>query len=381
MKFKKAKPTASGAVETVPSPQCKHPFYALSQYTPLMPPEYRLYQSLREAVPVLDAAVGKLCRLLGHFKVECSDERATRALTRFLQTVRVGATGQGIDTFLSAYFDQLLTGGTAIGEIVLTRSGENIAALYNAPADLVELRQEENPLECTICVRQTGASVPVAHPERILLTALNPEPGHAAGSSLFRSLPFVSSVLLKIYNTIGVNFERLGNLRFAVTYNPGENSLDRAYAKERAQQIAEQWGAAMQSSEPKDFISVGDVNIRVIGADNQIIDTEIPVRQMLEQIVSITGLPPFMLGLSWSTTERMSTQQADILTSELEAYRRVLSPILYRICNFWLRCAGYYCCAEIVWDDINLQDETELAKARLLRAQAAQIEEKLKGSV
>ena len=37
------------------------------------------------------------------------------------------------------------------------------------------------------------------------------------------------------------------------------------------------------------------------------------MRQILEQLVAKTGLPPFLLGLNWSTTERMSTQQADIL--------------------------------------------------------------------
>ena len=344
-----------------------------------MPAEYRLYQSLREAVPVLDSAIRKLCRLLGKFTVVCGDKRVDGELNEFLDTVKVGPTGQGIDSFISTYFDQLLTGGTAIGEIVLTRSGERIAALYNAPADMVDLKQDENPLNCTVCIRKGSKSVPAAHPERILLTSLNPEPGHVEGNSLFRSLPFVTSILLKIYNTIGVNFDRIGNLRFAVTYNPGDNSLDKAYAKERAEQIAEQWGKAMQSREPKDFISVGDVKISVIGADNQIIDTEVPVRQMLEQVVSITGLPPFMLGLSFTTTERMSTQQADILTSEMESYRRTLNPILQRICRMWLLKSGYYLTPKIVWDDINLQDETELAKARLLRAQAAQIEEKLKG--
>lgn len=64
-------------------------------------------------------------------------------------------------------------------------------------------------------------------------------------------------------------------------------------------------------------MAVGDVSIKVIGADNQWIDTEVPVRQMLEQIVAKLSIPPFMLGLSWSTTERMSKQQADGLTSEL----------------------------------------------------------------
>lgn len=56
----------------------------------------------------------------------------------------------------------------------------------------------------------------------------------------------------------------------------------------------------------RDFVSVGDVSIKAIGADNQILDSETPVRQILEQLVAKTGLPPFMLGLSWSSTERMS---------------------------------------------------------------------------
>ena len=59
------------------------------------------------------------------------------------------------------------------------------------------------------------------------------------------------------------------------------------------------------------------MGIKVIGADNQVLDSQVPVRQMLEQIVAKLGVPPFLLGLSWSTTERMSAQQADLLTSEL----------------------------------------------------------------
>ena len=71
--------------------------------------------------------------------------------------------------------------------------------------------------------------------------------------------------------------------------------------------MASQWADTMrESGQVKDFVAVGDVDIKVIGADNQALDTQVPVRQMLEQIVAKLGLPPFILGLSWSTTERMS---------------------------------------------------------------------------
>ena len=81
----------------------------------------------------------------------------------------------------------------------------------------------------------------------------------------------------------------------------------------------------------RDVVSVGDVSIKAIGADNQILDSETPVRQILEQLVAKTGLPPFMLGLSWSSTERLRAQQADMLTSELTALRRTLEPVLARV--------------------------------------------------
>ena len=81
-----------------------------------------------------------------------------------------------------------------------------------------------------------------------------------------------------------------------------------------------------------------------------------------------------MLGISWSSTERMSAVQSDMLTSELEYYRVILEPVIKRICSAWLLSQGYICSFEINWNEISLQDEVELAKARLYNAQAALIE-------
>ena len=86
-----------------------------------------------------------------------------------------------------------------------------------------------------------------------------------------------------------------------------------------------------------------------------------------------TGIPPFMLGLNWSSTERMSSQQADLLTTEVSAIRRSLTPMVERICRMWLRMNGYGGTAEAVWDDINLQDEVEDAKAALYLEQARKL--------
>ena len=123
----------------------------------------------------------------------------------------------------------------------------------------------------------------------------------------------------------------------------------------------------------RDFVAVGDVGIRVIGGDAPILDSQVPVRQILEQIVAKTGIPPFMLGLNWSSTERMSAQQADLLTTEITAIRRTLTPVLERICRLWLRMHGYSCGFQVAWEDINLQDEVEEARAALYREQARKL--------
>ena len=98
-----------------------------------------------------------------------------------------------------------------------------------------------------------------------------------------------------------------------------------------------------------------------------------PVRQILEQLVARTGIPPFMLGLSWSSTERMSAQQADLLTSEITAIRRSLEPVLLRIAELWLRLKGFDDGVTLCWEDIDLQDLVEEARAELYRAQAEQL--------
>lgn len=354
-----------------------HPFSSLKTYTPLSDANLNLYSSLREAVPIIDAAILKLTRLTGGFRVECADKSAQRKLEKFLKTVNVGGTQCGMEAFVSTYLEQLLTYGTAVGEIVA--GGGKILGLYNADLHNIELKRKKNSLDVDIyTLDNLGSRQKVKYPFLLLYSALNPDADALMGNSMLKGMPFISDILMKIYNTIGINWERVGNVRFSVNYKPdSESTVD---AEKVASQIASQWSGAMNDDESvRDFISVGDVQIKVIGADNQVLESEVPVRQLLEQIVAKTGLPPFMLGLSWSSTERMSAQQADVLTSELEAYRRILTPVIEKVARLYLATEGYAPDAEVIWEDITLQDEVDLARARLYSAQAQVLENQLKG--
>lgn len=345
-----------------------HPFYMLKNYVP-MNVNNKIYSALREGVPIIDSAINKIVRLMGGFEFVTGNVELDEEINEFFSGINVGGNQLGIDAFVDNYVEQLLTYGTAIGEMLYDE--DNFYALYNGELDALEVKRKEGSIHIDFYNISSGSPVAIENPDKILFSVLNPEPGCILGTSLLRGLPFVSDILLKIFNSIGTNWERFGNLRYAVTYKPQNDGADRAFAKERANQMAQAWKDAMSSTERvKDFVAVGDVKVSVIGADNQILDSEVPVRHMLEQIIAKTGLMPYMFGLSWSTTEKMSQQQADILTTELESYRRIITPVLEKIGRTYLKINGITSGIKIIWDDITLQDQTQMAQARLYNAEA-----------
>ena len=347
------------------------------------PLETELYSRLRRAVPILDAAIQKIIRLTGSFQLVCSDPSMQAQLEHFAGNVPVGASMRSLQSFADVYLDSLLTWGNGLGEMCIDPKTRTLCALVCGDPSQVVVTAGKKAGECRFYYRSeedSGHLRALPHPERILFTALSPPAGQIMGISVLSGLPALSQILLRIYECIGQNFDRCGNVRYAVVYHPSNDPSDRAYAGERARAIAAEWSAGMAASacgEVRDFVCAGDVEIKVIGAENQLMSTEIPVRQLLEQMIAKLSIPPFLLGLNWSSTERMSSQQADILTSELEYYRRLLEPVLCRIVETFLRLSGSDASVSVEWSHINLQDETALAQARLWNAQAQELEARL----
>lgn len=338
--------------------------------------EFEFYDALRAELPIIDGCIGKIVRLTGDFKLVADNDRVQPLLDRFSLEVPVGISGVSINTFADMYLDSLLTYGKAIGEIITDKNNRTISGLW--VGDSTRFRIKEGADKTDLKITQiTNNEETLINTDRMVYTALNPNPKHPDGVSILRGLPSLSRILMRIYECIGQNFDRVGNVRYAVIYNPSDDG-DKAFAKERAIEIASEWSKGMNAAKygnVKDFVAAGDVQIKVIGAENQLIDTEIPVRQLLEQMISKLSIPPFLLGLNWSSTERMSSQQSDILTSELEYYRRLLTPVLKRIGETFLRLNGIDSDVNVDWAAINLQDEEALAKARLYKAQAKLLEQ------
>lgn len=362
---------AEVSVQTAPKPAAEG--LSLSLLTGSNDTEDSLYKSLRESVPVIDAALGKIVRLIGSFEVKVGDRRFEEELKSFCSRVRVSGGGVGLQSFVSTYLLELLTFGRAVGEMLVSPDLKGVEGLYNASLSDVSIKLSDDPTKLLVCSKGFEEKA-FENQELILCSLLSPTPATAQGNSILKGLPFVSSVLMKIFSALSQNWDRAGNIRYAVTYKPQSNTGVNATL--RAKEIANEWSRAMRDEGGVcDFVSVGDVSVKVIGADSQILDCDIPVKHLLEQIVSKLCIPPFLLGLSWSSTERMSSVQSDILTSELEYYRSLLTPVIVKICSTHLRLAGCRETPEVYWSNISLQDEEKLSHARLMNAQAQAIED------
>ena len=122
--FKRNKTKDDKGAMVVPAPATSRnrPFSFINSYNTLTKAEYDLYKSLRETVPIIDAAIAKTVRLMGDFNIIADDKSAQKTLDRFLKNVPVGGGNYGIYSFIMTYLNELLTYGQAVGEIVLSKN-------------------------------------------------------------------------------------------------------------------------------------------------------------------------------------------------------------------------------------------------------------------
>jgi hypothetical protein len=109
-----------------------------------------------------------------------------------------------------------------------------------------------------------------------------------------------------------------------------------------------------------------------LGADAKPMNTNELIRVAIEQMIVKSGIPPSFFGLSWSSTERMASEQAEHLLSLIDADRMKAQPVISRLIETAMILNGFagrpY---KITWPTVNLKDEEKQANARLANANAA----------
>jgi hypothetical protein len=261
-----------------------------------------------------------------------------------------------------------------VGEIVPNRGRSDIYALTNLDPASIELRSVPGePLQLSVVQRQGGRWVEIPAPY-LLFSAHSPRGDDPFGTSLYRSLPLVAEALSVIENATVQVWQRMGAPPYHVNWRPGEGFADPdgTLTEAAVARMKEAFAGAMaarEKGEVRDFFSAGEVTVDVIGNKNALFDIQQPFRAFAEQIVAATGLPSWMFGFNWSTTETLSVQQADMIVANVAAIRRAVQPAVERVITLRQRLRGLPEVA-VAWSPVNLRDLTEEARGASWREQA-----------
>jgi len=348
-----------------------------AQYVPLTV-DFTIYDGIREGIPFVDGAIRKLARLCGGFAVTSENEVAAEQANEWLNNVRCFGICSGFDTFSYSFISSMLQYGRNAAEVVLSQSGREVYELVTpSPYKLRLITRDGETLlgEAT----SVGSVEPYARQDLFAFAALNVEKDNPHGTSLLRSLPFVVNISMVMQNAVRQRWMRQGAPAFLVKDQlpPDAVGVD-AEAGVRVEQIKAQWNSAMQKRWNQegiaDFVmsTQGDFSVSPIESGAVLAFPE-DLRVIEEQIVAAVELAPFMLGLQWSTTERLSQQQADMIVTFIDRVREEVAPVYMHILDWWARTSGVRAEFEPVWPEVSLQDRVETATAEKVEAEAKKV--------
>jgi hypothetical protein len=367
-------------------PGAARPSYDLAGIAALLGPywhvplkeDYQVLIKLRQILPVLNGAIRRLSQLVGFPEIEASP-RLKRDIEGFLERVPVNRIQQGARVWHQAHLDNFFLFGRAHAEVVLTADRRDVFGVVEVHPATTGLRPTFGGFGMNVVQYQYGGGVPVTLVPELLLTSVHAMQGDDPnGSSLLKSLTWVGEILQKVYRALGNTYERFGVPTWWMNWLPPKEWNDPQ--GEQAGQIMSLHRAQLEQAmlnrangRTSDIITVGDTKLEVMGAQGQELDYSEPSRSLNEQILADIGLPPFMFGFSWSSTERMSTAQAKMTTELIQSIQKSVEPALRQLIDLRQRLVGRTGRFELVWDKVSLQDELDSARSELMRAQADQI--------
>ncbi|MCP4747288.1 MAG: hypothetical protein GY874_14280 [Desulfobacteraceae bacterium] len=337
-----------------------------------------LMEFLRESIPIVDAAINRLVSLDGHIEIKGNNEALVQEIKEWWDSVPVNNVQKGVQAFHQNLSAEAFEQGFALGEFVANKQRNDIAGLRVADSKFIKFRRnKEHSLEI-LQKSDDDHDYRLLRPESLMYFSIYNENQNPYGTPLMRSCEFVSKIFITIQNAQLNVWERFGDPSYSIIYKTSKK--DGKEHEKRKRQIEKEFAAAIRAKrggDSADFIRVIDTNsdiiIKVIGADGQVLEMEVPSRHVLEQIVAKTGLPPWMLGLHWSTTERLSNAESEMLLADVATRRAAKLPLFTDLVRNLLLLRGKTWKPgdwHLEWAGVNLRDVVSQAQARFLNAQA-----------
>jgi len=361
--------------------------------------KFAVIDKMVKNIPFLDVGLRKFTRMSGGFGVKADNDRLQELMDGWLgcsyvpgiEDLNVCGVQRGLQAFHARHCRDMLQYGIALSEIALSGSGKDIDSVWPIPSAEIRCRKTADGRREFGQQRMGGFETTWFERQDLLLfDAANPRGDDWNGRPLIESCQWVADTLLTIEQAIKQMWWRHGAPSFAIWAEIDPEHADGAPGQD-GQGMTDQITGAIRGEWTKglkdrwenegirDFVFAGSVKLhfQAIGADVKELSFEIPFRSLMEQVIATIELAPFMLGVSWATTERMSQHQADAIMACVEDVRRELEPDYMHLCELKQQLIGVKGRFEPAWEGVTLRDETETSRARLANAQAARFEQQV----
>lgn len=372
-----------------------------------------LYEALRRAIGPLDGGIGAYISLDGIVRVEGTNEALVAEIREWMENVPVNDAEIGLQAIYTGLGNESYEQGFALAEWITDRRGRDIEGLRIADSKGVRFQRDDSGLrvfylppgkqpanrgdgteDVERILRGTtrwqaltpqqvqGLGFVELDPTRLLYVIHEPEADNPYGTSMLRSIEFVSQILLTIQNAAGQTWTRYGDPPLSVVYKTSSKEASKDGELERRKGLIAANLARTMDAKRKgnsvDFVNaVGkddDIKIEVIGAGGQALEIEMPARHMLEQVLAKFRIPSWMLGFQWNTSDRASDGQVEMALGAAKVRWEARRPYLNQLIATLLRLRGRTWQPgdwSLVQETPNLRDVVKTAQADFLRAQTA----------
>jgi hypothetical protein len=343
--------------------------------------EPTFYEFLREAIPIVDAGINKLVNLDGHIEIEGDNGPIVDELKDWIYNVPVNDLQKGLQAFHQNLTGEGFEQGFSLGEFVTNKKRNDIIELRVADSKFIRFARKKDGSGGIDIFQKSDEDTQerVILKDNLIYFSINNENQNPYGVPLLRSCEFVSQILVTMQNSIKNTWERFGDPSYFLKYKTSSRK-DSISLEDRRKKLSTDLNTAVRAKmegKTADFVTAvdkdSDMTLEIVGAEGNGLEIEMPARHVLEQIVSKIGLPAWMLGLNWNTTQGLSDNEAELILSEVSTRQSAKTPYFYNLCRTLLLLRGRTWKKgdwHLKWAQVNLRDILKQAQARFMDAQA-----------
>lgn len=341
----------------------------------------KFFEFLVESVPICAAAINKLVTLDGIPVVTGDNEKLVEEIREWMQHVPVNDMQKGLQAFHQGLSREAFEQGFGFGEFITNKERTDIIGLRVADSKTIKFSRDETGLRVYQRADNDNQEREL-NQSNLIYFSVNNENQNPYGTPTLRGCEFVSKIITTIYHATGNTWERFGDPSYSVIYKTSKK--DGTDLEARKQQITNELNSALRAKKEgksADFVRAidtnSDINIKVIGADNTVIlDMDVPMKYLIQDVCGVTGLPAWMLGYSFSTTERRATFEAEMVLADVSVRQDAKTPHFEKLIKTMLLLRGRTWKPgdwKVEWKQVNLHDIVAQAQARFLNSQADQM--------